>query len=90
MDQNLFLCLTSHLVRRINENITRALLLNGLLAIAREPYCGERGISLRVNPFRENSIQSKSRLLRNFTFFISNFLQNQTFDALKQKSQPDG
>jgi hypothetical protein len=43
-----------------------------------------------VNPFIENSKQLKSQLLRNFTFFISNCLQKQAFDALKQKSQPDG
>jgi hypothetical protein len=50
----------------------------------------EREISLRKNPFSENSKQLKSQLLRNFTFFISNCLQKQAFDALKQKSQPDG
>jgi hypothetical protein len=43
-----------------------------------------------VNPFSENSKQSKSQLLRNVTFFISNCLQKQAFDALKQKSQPYG
>ncbi|MEY4286667.1 MAG: hypothetical protein RL511_745 [Bacteroidota bacterium] len=58
--------------------------------LAFQLFCGERGISLRENPFIENSKQSKSQLLRNFTFFISNCLQKQAFDALKQKSQPDG
>jgi hypothetical protein len=43
-----------------------------------------------VNPLRANSKQSKSQLLHNFTFFISNCLQKQAFEALKQKSQPYG
>jgi hypothetical protein len=45
---------------------------SGLLAIAREPLWGR-------------SKQLKSQLLRNFTFFISQCLQKQAFDACKTK-----
>jgi hypothetical protein len=65
------------LVRRINENATSRQLLNGLLAIAREPlWVGSK--------------QLKSQVAAQLCLFLSHCLQKQAFDAVKQKSQPDG